>query len=209
MKSFFTARFIALIVLVSLPTLSLAQKGKTKADGSQTPKVQTPTVKTPPKKYTADELKKLDRDAKLKVQQRGRNFYIQPVENSEGTYTLLLSDPEGKIVTREYRLAQIDIFEAIMVEAEKFALNNQGVGTSKPVVTRFFDKQEPSFFVDVAKQGNESQFFLTVKSFDDQLTVDTGKIKRSTPAAKVFFHEILKQIKDAKPKDEQQKTSGQ
>jgi len=113
-----------------------------------------------------------------------------------------MSDQEGKIVTGEFRLAQINVFEAIMIEAEKFAVSPQDVGTSKPVITRFYDKQEPSFFVDVAKMGNDSQFFITVKSLTDQVTVDTGRIKRSTPKAKVFFHEVLAQIKAAKPKED-------
>jgi hypothetical protein len=200
MKSFLIAGLSASIIFFSLPVSSLAAQGKTKPEVQQTPK-----VKAPPKKYTEDEIKKLDREAKLKIQRAGRNFYIQPVENTVGVYSILISDQEGKMITGEYRLSQIDILEAIMVEAGKFAVNAQGVGTSKPVITRFFDKQEPSFFVDVAKQGNDAQFFVTIKSVMGEITVDTGKIKRSTPEAKAFFHEMLKQIKEVKPKEGDQK----
>lgn len=201
MKLFLIACISIFIIFASLPVSSLAWQVKARPDVSQTPK-----TKTPPKQYTEDEIRKLDREAKLKIRQIGRNFYIQPVENNEGFYSILFINQEGMSVTGEYRLAQIDIFEAIMVEAGKFAVNAQGVGTSKPVITRFFDKQEPSFFVDVAKLGNDTQFFITIKSPTGQVTVDTGRIKRSTPEAKVFFHEILKLIKDVKPKQEDQKT---
>lgn len=196
MKSFLIA---ALLTLISLPAVSLAGQGKTRSTSSDTPK-----VKTPPRQYSEEELNKLHKEARLKIQPSGRNFYIQPVENNPGFYSLLISDQDGRIITGQYRQAQLEIFEAIMTEAEKFAILAQDAGTSTPIVTRFFDKQEPSFFVDVAKQGNESHFFVTVKSLTDQLTVDTGRIKRSAPKTKVFFHEILAQIKAIKPKEDNQ-----
>lgn len=200
MKSILIASLSVLTISLSLSVVSLARQEKTKP-----PVAETQKVKPHRKEYTEAELNKLHQEAKLKVQQRGRNFYIHPVEDNPGFYSLLISDQDGRIITGEYRLAQISIFEAIMVEAEKFAVSPQDVGTSKPVITRFFDKKEPSFFVDVAKQGNESQFFITVKSLTDQITVDTGRIKRSTPKVKVFFHEVLAQIQAAKPKEDDKK----
>lgn len=204
MKSFLIAILFALIISMSLPADLLAGQGKTRQVDSGTRK-----EKSPPKEYSEEELKKLHNQSRIKIQQPGRNFYIQRIESNPGFYSLMISDQEGKIVTGEYRLAQIDIFEAIMTEAAKFAISPQGVGTSKPIVTRFFDKQEPSFFVDVVKQGNESQFFITVKSISDQITVDTGKVKRSAPQSKIFFHEVLARIKEVVPKEDERKQSQQ
>jgi hypothetical protein len=47
-----------------------------------------------------------------------------------------------------------------MNEAAKFAVTTEGVGAKEPITTRFMDKQEPVFVVDVQKDGAQSLFFL-------------------------------------------------
>ena len=128
----------------------------------------------------------------------GASFYIAPIQDNPGQFSVLFSDADNRTVADSFRLEQLIIFEAIMSEAKQFALTDEAVGLKKPVTTRFFDKKEPSLIVDVAKLGNRSQFVLTIKCLTGRLTMDAGSIKRGDEKASPLFYDILSRIQEAR-----------
>ncbi|MFY9570425.1 MAG: hypothetical protein WAV20_03355, partial [Blastocatellia bacterium] len=94
----------------------------------------------------------------------------------------------------------LQILRAIMVEADKFALTGEAAGTREPITTRFMDKQEQSFIVDVQKMGVQSQLFLTVRTENDRRTWDAGKILRTTRREEGFFFALLSRLESLLPK---------
>lgn len=139
------------------------------------------------------ELEKLSRKATIHPPS-GADFYIAPIAAIPGRFSLVLSDFDGRFVSDSFGEEQIMILEAIMVEARKFAQTDEAAGTTKPVITRFYDKKEPAFIVDVAKLRDRSQFFITIKSLTGHLTVDAGTIKRGDEKASPFFYTILSRV---------------
>jgi hypothetical protein len=87
-----------------------------------------------------------------------------------------------------------------MTEAEKFALNGEAVGTKDSVTTRFADKLESAFIVDVEKLGNQSELFLTLKSDGGRMTMKAGKIIRSSGREEGFFFDLLTRLESLLPK---------
>lgn len=126
------------------------------------------------------------------------NFFIASIEGKPDIFSVLITDAEGHHASHTVPLREVLIFEAIMEAAKDFAKTEEAVGTNKPVTTRFFDKQAPSFMVDVTKQGNESRFFITLKSMTDTVTLDAGVVKRADKEATAIFHDILYRVQTAK-----------
>ena len=129
----------------------------------------------------------------------GAAFYIAPMQEIPGQFSLLFSDADNRTVTDSFRIEQLVVFEAILTEAKQFAQTDEAVGLKKPITTRFFDKKEPALIVDVAKLGNRSQFVLTIKCLTGRLTMDAGSIKRGVEkGTPPLLYEILSRIHEAK-----------
>jgi hypothetical protein len=174
----FSRSILLLSLVFILPVVSTAQRG-------EKPKSQELTQK---------QLSELDRRAKMKAPS-GAGFYIAPIAEIPGRYSLVLTDQDGRHVSESFAESQIVIFEAIMVEAGKFARTDESVGTKKPVITRFYDKKEPAFLVDVAKLRDHSQFFVTIKSLTGHLTVDAGTLRRGgEEKTSTLFTTILSKV---------------
>ena len=133
-----------------------------------------------PKPYTDAELRKM---SKGKFQPpKGASFYVGAVDGAPGRFSMLLTDDAQKFVQESYLVSQLEVIAAVMVEAQKFARNEESAGKITPVVTRFLDKQEPTFMVDVEKKGDQSRFYVTINAIGgSKLTVDMGAFKRSDP----------------------------
>jgi hypothetical protein len=87
-----------------------------------------------------------------------------------------------------------------MTEAEKFALNGEAAGTKAPITTRFTDKQEIAFIVDVEKLGLQSRLFITLKTEIGRITLSAGKVIRSTRRQEGFFFDLLSRLESLLPK---------
>jgi hypothetical protein len=125
----------------------------------------------------------------------GASFYLAPIEGLAGKFSMLLTDSNQAFVEESYTLAQLGVIEAVLVEAKNFGQTAEAAGTTTPIITRFSDKQEPSFMVDVQKMGDQTRFFVTVTSISGKkLTVDSGAIKRSEKEPKGLFFTILDRI---------------
>jgi hypothetical protein len=109
-------------------------------------------------------------------------------------FSLIIYDSEENSVSGLFSLPQIKILQAIMLEAEKFALTQESAGTDKPNTIRFYDKQEEAFIVDVQKLGNRSQIFLTLETEIGRLTVNAGAINRSSKKEEGFFFTLLDKV---------------
>ena len=155
-------------------------------------------LKDEPKPLTPKQIAELEKKALRPP--TGASFYIgTETGGAPGRFTLLLTDENRRFVTQSYSLNQLGLVEAVIDEANKFAFSPDASGTTRPVTTRFFDKQEPSFIVDVSKVGLRSQFFVTMIALDGtRLTIDAGVIKRDNLEAKAAFHKMIDKIQAAK-----------
>lgn len=115
-------------------------------------------------------------------------------------YSLVLSDNDERSISGVFSVDQLQVLRAIMAEAEKFALSEQAVGAKEPITTRFADKQEQAFVVDVEKLGNQSRLFLTISSEIGRMTADAGRIIRGTKREEGFFFDLLSRLESALPK---------
>jgi hypothetical protein len=122
------------------------------------------------------------------------NFSLSPSSEDRTQFNLILYESEEHSVSGLFSIQQLKILQAIMAEAEKFSLTQEAVGTDKPNTTRFYDKQEGAFIVDVQKLGNRSQFFFTLETEIGRVTVNAGAINRSNKREEGFFFLLLDKV---------------
>ena len=115
-------------------------------------------------------------------------------------YNLVISDSEEHVVSGIFSMDQLQILRTIMVEAEKFSLTEESAGAKEPITTRFMDKQEQSFIVDVQKIGTRSLFFLTLSTDTGVRTWEAGKMIRTTRREDGFFFDLLSRLEAILPK---------
>lgn len=115
-------------------------------------------------------------------------------------YNLVISDSEEHVVSGIFSMDQLQILRTIMVEAEKFSLTDESAGTKEPITTRFMDKQEQSFIVDVQKIGTRSVFFITLRTEMGVRTWEAGKMIRTTRREDGFFFDLLSRLESILPK---------
>jgi len=99
-------------------------------------------------------------------------FTLNRLPENPRQYSLVISNSEERSISGSFSVDQLQILRAIMLESEKFALNEEGVNAKEPITTRFEDKYEHSFIVDVQKTGNESVLYLTLNTALGRMTVD-------------------------------------
>jgi hypothetical protein len=186
---------VVLIIHLLAATAAFGQKGDDNKFEKRKPVERSPTEEQLSKRYKERE------KAKATAPRTGPTFFLSPIEEGPGRFSLLISDGAGRTVSEAFVASQLALFEVVMQEAKAFAQSDEGVGVSKPQITRFYDKNEPSFLIEVAKVGDRSQFYITVKSLTGQITVDGGTISRRDPSPKGFFFEILQRLREVKAKD--------
>jgi hypothetical protein len=128
------------------------------------------------------------------------SFVLNRLPENHRLYSLVISDTDEHVISGTFSVEQLQILRAIMIEAEKFALTSESVGSKEPITTRFLDKQEPAFVCDVEKLGMESAFFLTLTTENGRNTLNAGKMIRSTRRQQGFFFNLLSQLDALLPK---------
>ncbi len=157
---------------------------------------QKPTKQAPP---PISPEKRLERAQHTLRPPSGKSFYIEALGEDQTTFSVLLSDDKNKSVAGTFRREQIEIFEALIEEAKKFAESDEAVGVpGSPKTTRFVDKDEKSFIVDVQKIGMESHFYVTLQTLQGTLTVDAGVIKRGSKKNAPLFYAMLTRLQAAR-----------
>lgn len=120
----------------------------------------------------------------------GASFYLEAIADTPNQYSLLLTDADNRAVAGTFLITQLTIFQALLVAAKEFGETNESAGTTaKPVTTRFRDKSEPSFVVEVQKTATHSRFYVSITCLAGKITVDAGAIKRGSkdPANPLLF----------------------
>jgi len=174
--------FGLLLLAVSMPVASFAQK-------EEKPRPKPPSQK---------ELKRQSENANLKIP-TGASFFLAPINDNPNHFSLLLSDADNRSVADSFSLNQIQIFEAVMIEAQKFAESNEGAGTiAVPTITRFVDKKESALIVDVEKAGMQSRYFITLSCLTGHITVEAGAFKRDSKEHETLFTKFLSRIQVVK-----------
>lgn len=133
-------------------------------------------------------------------QEEEASFSLTRLPEDPKRYGLVVSGPNERILSGSFTVDQLQILRAIMVEAEKFALTAEAVSPKDPITTRFADKRERAFIVDVQKIGNQSLMFLTLRTEQGRLTLDVGRIIRSTRREEGLFFDLLSRLESVLPK---------
>jgi hypothetical protein len=148
--------------------------------------------------------KQLELHNKAKKLPAGTSFYIEAVAGSPIQYSILMTDENNRAVPGTFVRPQIDILEALLLAAKQFALTDEEAGTAgQPKITRFVDKHENAFIIDVQKKGMESHFFVTLQSLFGVLTIDAGTITRAGKKGEKdqpepLFYKIITRVQEAK-----------
>jgi hypothetical protein len=127
-------------------------------------------------------------------------FSLTRLPDNALQYSLVISDGDEQTISGNFSVDQLQILRAIMTEAEKFALNGEAAGTKDPITTRFTDKQESAFIIDVEKLGPQSRLFFTLKTEIGRITLNAGRIIRSTRREEGFFFDLLSRVESVLPK---------
>lgn len=128
------------------------------------------------------------------------SFVLNRLPENPRLYSLVLSDTDEHVISGTFSIERLQILRAIMVEAEKFALTSEAIGTKEPITTRFMDKQETAFVCDVQKTGMESSLFLTLTTEAGRMTLNAGRIIRSTRREQGIFFDLLSRLEALLPK---------
>lgn len=134
-----------------------------------------------------------------KNEPQGATFSLTQLPEDARQYSLVISDGDERTISGNFSIDQLQILRAIMTEAEKFAFNGEAAGTKDPITTRFTDKQERAFIVDVEKLGPQSRLFFTLKTEIGRITLNAGRIVRSTRREEGFFFDLLSRLESALP----------
>jgi len=152
-----------------------------------------------PKELSKEEIKKI-RDSLPRKHPAGGNFFISPIDEQPNRFSFLLSDADNRTLADSFSLSQMQIFTAVMMEAKKFADTNEGAGTKDvPSVTRFVDKKEPAFIVDVEKAGIQSRYYITLACLTGRITVNAGATKRDGKEHETLFSKLLTRLQAVQP----------
>jgi hypothetical protein len=127
-------------------------------------------------------------------------FSLTRLPDNARQYSLVISDGDEQTISGNFSVDQLQILRAIMFEAEKFALNGEAAGTKDSITTRFTDRQESAFIVDVEKLGTQSRLFFTLKTEIGRITLNAGKIIRTTRREEGFFFDLLLRLESVLPK---------
>jgi hypothetical protein len=127
-------------------------------------------------------------------------FNLTRVSENPAHYSLVISDSDEHVISGNFSLFQLETLKAVLLEAEKFALNEESVGTNEPVTTRFLDKNEQGFSVDVEKYRNQSRLFLNLTADANSQTAEAGRVNRSTRREVGFFFDLASRLESMFPK---------
>lgn len=128
------------------------------------------------------------------------SFSLTRVPENLRLYSLVISDEDEHTISGSFSLDQLQILRVMMTEAEKLALSESAAGSKESITTRFEDKHEAAFIVDVEKLGLQSRLFLTLKSEIGQITFNAGRVIRSTRREEGFFFDLLSRLESILPK---------
>jgi hypothetical protein len=127
-------------------------------------------------------------------------FTLTRAPEDPARYSLVISDSDEHVLSSAFSISQLENLKAVLLEAEKFALNEEGVGAKEPLTTRFQDNREPGFIVDVEKARNQSRLFLTLTIDGNSQTAESGRVIRSSRREVGFFFDLLSRLESMFPK---------
>lgn len=127
-------------------------------------------------------------------------FTLTRVSEPPVRYSLVISDSDEHVISNAFSMSQLEILAAVLHEAEKFALSEEGNGTNEPLTTRFQDNKEQGFTVDVEKFRNLSRLYLTLTVDATSQTAEAGRINRTTRRESGFFFELVSRLEAMFPK---------
>jgi len=121
-------------------------------------------------------------------------FSLEQSNESPSDFALILSDGEETAVSGMFFIGQLYTFRDLLLEAKKFAFTDEALGKDEPITTRFSNKEERAFTIDVSKRGNQSQFFVTIKTLIGQMTVEAGVVSRTDKKEEGLMFDMLKRV---------------
>ena len=190
-------RLCSLVILIFLFGMNTwAQEKSVTVENRREGGASSQQKKAPPQKpLTEAELREI---AATKTKPpSGASFYMAPIIEQPGNFTVLVTDEEGRSASDQISTRELPVLEAILETAKKFAASNEAVGQTRAQTTRFSDQQLPRYFVDVSKVGNQSRFQLRLDGLMGKVTLNAGAIKRTDREATSMLYDILDIVKKA------------
>ena len=132
-------------------------------------------------------------------QQGGPTCRVARSGRSLDRFDLMVSDGDEAVVSGTFSKGQIEVFRNILIEAQKFAMNEEEVGHQEPMTTRIASESEPALAVDVTKLDDQSQIFITLTSEVGQLTIEAGTVQRRSQHAQGVFFTLLSRMQSLLP----------
>jgi hypothetical protein len=127
-------------------------------------------------------------------------YTLTRIPEDSRRYSLVISDTDEHTLSGTFSVEQLQLLRTIMIEAEKFAMNGEAVGTKEPVTTRIMDEHQRLFIVDVQKTREQSNLFLTIVTDNGRMTMEAGRTIRTTRREVGFFFDLLAQLESTLPK---------
>ena len=146
----------------------------------------------PGREYAAASTQRVDQQPRKSA--TTARFSLDLSNESTTDFALILSDGEETSVSGTFFIYQLYNFRDLLLEARKFAFTDEAAGKDEPVITRFANKEERAFTIDVSKRGNQSQFFVTIKTLIGQMTVDAGTVSRTDKREEGLLFDMLKRV---------------
>ncbi len=127
-------------------------------------------------------------------------FSLTPLRETPVRYSLVISDSDEHVISGFFSIFQLQVLRDILNEAQRFAYTEEAAGTKEPITTRFLDKQEQGFSVDVQKFGNQSRLYLTISAGGSSQTAEAGRVNRSVRRADGFLFDLAARVELVLPK---------
>ncbi|HMG34079.1 MAG TPA: hypothetical protein VKM94_09095 [Blastocatellia bacterium] len=139
-------------------------------------------------------------DAAWVPPQTTATFTLNRLAENPRRYSLVISDDEERTASGSFSIEQLEVLRAVMNEADKFCFTTDAVGTKESVTTRFMDKREDAFIVDVEKISTESNVYFTLSTELGFMTFKAGHVIRPTRREEGFFFDLLSRLETVLPK---------
>lgn len=128
-------------------------------------------------------------------QQGGPTCRVARSSRGLDRFDLMVSDGDESVVSGAFSKSQIEVFRDVLIEAQKFALNEEAVGTDEPKTTRIASESEPALVVDVVKLNDQSQLFITLTTEVGQLTIEAGTVLRGSKREQGAYFTLLSRMR--------------
>ena len=132
-------------------------------------------------------------------QQSGPTFNITREADSPDKFDLMISNGDEAVISGVFSKGQMQVFRSVLIEARKFAMNEEEAGTQQPKTTRISSHSEPALIIDVSKTAEQSQLYITLATESGRMTIEGGTVQRRLRREQGLFFTLLSRVQALLP----------